>query len=78
MGEYKKNEGTDVMTDLNEPLTRGRPRWADIFKRNGEEHPGHWGVFFTGPPILAEELNKQSKQWSKNTDATFSFFKENF
>lgn len=75
---YEKNN-VDPISTMRTRLHKGRPRWNDIFSKNAEQHPGvTWGVFFTGPPMLAADLDEKCTEHSATSKCTFNFYKENF
>lgn len=77
-----QNQGTeyDILTGLKSGTCYGRPKWTRIFKNIASAHPRtNIGVFFCGPPVLSDVLEKCSdRQSDQSTGTMFIYNKENF
>jgi hypothetical protein len=73
------DDEADAITGLESRTQFGRPNWPEIFEEMSRIHPGaKIGVFFCGPAVIAAELLRCSRKFTKETSTKFVFHKENF
>jgi respiratory burst oxidase len=79
---HAKN-GLDIVSGTRVRTHFARPNWRKVFSKISSKHPyATVGVFYCGPPSLAQELSKLSQEYSHDTSKTnatrFEFHKEHF
>eukprot|EP01018_Ginkgo_biloba_P027729 Gb_19318 [translate_table: standard] len=75
---HAKN-GVDIVSGTRVRTHFARPNWKKVFSKIASKHPyATVGVFYCGAPVLAQELNKLSQEYSHNASTRFEFHKEHF
>ncbi|GLJ40328.1 hypothetical protein SUGI_0829120 [Cryptomeria japonica] len=75
---HAKN-GYDIVSGCRIRTHFGRPNWSRVFSKIAAAHMGaRIGVFYCGPPMLANQLRSLSQEYTHSSNTRFDFHKENF
>ncbi|GLJ27964.1 hypothetical protein SUGI_0549190 [Cryptomeria japonica] len=74
---HAKN-GLDIVSGTRVKTHFAKPNWRKVFKGVALKHPNETVVFYCGVAGLVAELKQLSLDFTRKTNTTFDFHKENF
>ncbi|CAL4983447.1 unnamed protein product [Urochloa decumbens] len=71
--------GVDIITGTSVKTHFGRPNWCNVYKRIALNHRDQRvGVFYSGEPVLVQQLRELAQDFSWKTTTKFEFHGMNF